>query len=263
MHLKTILVLLYLLSYVSMFGQGVAINENDANPDQSAILDISSTNKGVLIPRLSEAQRIGIPNPSAGLLVYQSNNQAGFWYYSGTAWTFLSGDNSSTNELQTISKTGDNLTLSDGGGTVSVPNTTYNNVTIITPPACQRILALGNGQTSKIADLGTFFISQTGNDAEIEFQTHIYVESMTATGVRFELRVNNNAQSVGTARVLYHSNMVGTNVPIFVKGYFENLSFGTNTVSIYAISSNGTANNVFYDRGCFSTNALYVKEINN
>ena len=68
--------------------QNVSINDNGTPPDQSAILDISSTTKGLLIPRLTTAQRIAITPlgiSEKGLFVYDTNlNQ--FWYWDGTQW---------------------------------------------------------------------------------------------------------------------------------------------------------------------------------
>ena len=69
--------------------QGVGVGTPSPNP--SAALDITSTNKGLLIPRLSTYQRTTtITNPAAGLLVYDTDTK-GFWYYSGTAWVSISG----------------------------------------------------------------------------------------------------------------------------------------------------------------------------
>ena len=58
-------------------------------PDSSAILDITSTDRGLLIPRMSKIQRLSIPSPAAGLLVYQTDGKVGFYYYNGT-WILLS-----------------------------------------------------------------------------------------------------------------------------------------------------------------------------
>ena len=51
--------------------EGVAINKANANPDASALLDISSTEKGILIPRMTQTQRSAIAAPANGLLIYQ------------------------------------------------------------------------------------------------------------------------------------------------------------------------------------------------
>ena len=63
---------------------------NNFNPHASAILDVHSINKGVLIPRMSTAQRNAIIQPATGLLVFD-NNTAGFWFYNGSSWTSLAG----------------------------------------------------------------------------------------------------------------------------------------------------------------------------
>jgi hypothetical protein len=82
----SLLVLLLIVTGVAL-GQGVGINT--ATPDNSAMLDVVSTNKGVLIPRMTAAQRGAITSPATGLLVYQTDGSAGFWYYDGTAWRQL------------------------------------------------------------------------------------------------------------------------------------------------------------------------------
>ncbi len=59
------------------------------NPDVSALLDITSTDKGVLLPRMVQAQRTAISSPATGLLVYQTDGASGWWYYNGTQWIRL------------------------------------------------------------------------------------------------------------------------------------------------------------------------------
>ncbi|MFO7446379.1 MAG: hypothetical protein R6W90_08430 [Ignavibacteriaceae bacterium] len=67
-----------------LYAQGVAVNTSGNPADASAILDVSSTTQGVLIPRMTEAQRTGISSPATGLLVYQADGTAGFYYNAGT-----------------------------------------------------------------------------------------------------------------------------------------------------------------------------------
>jgi trimeric autotransporter adhesin len=55
-------------------------------PDASSLLEIKSTQKGILIPRMTSAQRNAIVTPATGLLIYQTNSTPGFYYYTGTAW---------------------------------------------------------------------------------------------------------------------------------------------------------------------------------
>ena len=61
----------------------------------SAIVEISSTNQGLLLPRMTGAQAEAIPTPADGLLVYANNGNGavitsvGFWGYSAGAWSKL------------------------------------------------------------------------------------------------------------------------------------------------------------------------------
>ncbi len=88
-----ILAVLALLCQVS-FAQNVGINSTGTAPDASAGLDVSFTDRGFLAPRMTLAQRGLISNPAQGLLVYQTDGVAGFYYNSGTSaspvWLLLS-----------------------------------------------------------------------------------------------------------------------------------------------------------------------------
>jgi uncharacterized protein (TIGR02145 family) len=70
-------------------------------PDNSAIVDIYSTTKGFLPPRMTQAQRTAITTPAAGLLVYQTDNTAGYYYYSGANWVSVEGAGSGSNSTST------------------------------------------------------------------------------------------------------------------------------------------------------------------
>ena len=59
-------------------------------PESSAKLDVSSTNKGFLPPRMTATQRGNIPSPAAGLMVYQTDAPIGFYYYNGIGWLNIS-----------------------------------------------------------------------------------------------------------------------------------------------------------------------------
>ena len=62
----------------------VAINTDGTNPDNSAMLDVKSTTKGLLAPRMTLAQRNAIVSPATGLLVFQTNSTPGYYFNSGT-----------------------------------------------------------------------------------------------------------------------------------------------------------------------------------
>ena len=78
----TILLTAVLFTALSIMAQ-VAINTDGNNPDASAMLDVKSTEKGILIPRMTTAQRTGISSPAQGLMVYDTDLDA-FYFYDGT-----------------------------------------------------------------------------------------------------------------------------------------------------------------------------------
>ncbi|HRN95420.1 MAG TPA: hypothetical protein PL084_11915, partial [Chitinophagales bacterium] len=67
-----------------------------ASPDASAKLQIDATDAGILIPRVTTAQRNAIASPATGLLVYVTDNTKGFWYYDGAAWVQAIGPKGNT-----------------------------------------------------------------------------------------------------------------------------------------------------------------------
>ena len=60
------------------------------SPDPSSVLDITSTSGGLLVPRMTVTQRANIATPiQEGLLIYQTDNTPGFYYYNGSAWSVI------------------------------------------------------------------------------------------------------------------------------------------------------------------------------
>jgi BclB C-terminal domain-containing protein len=84
-------------------------------PNASSQLEVVSTTKGMLIPRMTEAQKNAISSPATGLLVYQTNNTAGFWYYDGSAWVRFIGGGEGSAMIPFASGTPVALTTTTGG----------------------------------------------------------------------------------------------------------------------------------------------------
>jgi len=80
----TLLILTLALSLTATYAQ-VAINTDGTPPDSSAILDVQSTTRGMLIPRLTTAQRNTLTHLSPGLIIYDTDVKS-FFYYNGTSW---------------------------------------------------------------------------------------------------------------------------------------------------------------------------------
>jgi hypothetical protein len=73
------------------FAQGVVITDRDITPHPSAILEMQSSSKGVLIPRVTFLQRMHIQTDvdATGLLVFQTDREVGFYYFDGFEWKYF------------------------------------------------------------------------------------------------------------------------------------------------------------------------------
>lgn len=85
--------LLGCLLLISQFAhaQWVLINDGGGNPVNSAALEIQATDRGLLIPRMTIANRQAIVSPAEGLLVYQNDSTKGFYLYQSGQWNILEG----------------------------------------------------------------------------------------------------------------------------------------------------------------------------
>lgn len=81
--LFTVVLFLSMLSFQAN-AQNVSINADGSDPDQSAMLDIKADTMGILIPRITKANRP--VSPATSLLIYQTDNGPGFYYFDGTSW---------------------------------------------------------------------------------------------------------------------------------------------------------------------------------
>jgi len=78
----------FLLFLTSTYAQNVGINATGVAPDGSALLDISGTNGGLLIPRMTTGQRNAIAAPATSLIIFNTTDQQ-FEYFDGTSWVAL------------------------------------------------------------------------------------------------------------------------------------------------------------------------------
>ena len=133
-------VVFFCIIKISGFSQNVAINTDHSAANSSAMLDVKSSTKGVLISRMKTASRDAIKSPANGLLIYNiSTNE--FNYYNGTEWTvilsnfvtFTTGSNSSAGgtAINTVGLPASNsamLDVSDDNRGVLFPRTTTGSI---------------------------------------------------------------------------------------------------------------------------------------
>ena len=88
-----------------------AVGIGTTTPVASSLLDMRSTTRGLLITRMTAAQRTAIAAPATGLLVYQTDGYSGFYYYYGTGWTRLVTSAAATNLSNLATTTAINRSL--------------------------------------------------------------------------------------------------------------------------------------------------------
>jgi len=145
-------------------------------PNASAKLDVFSTTKGFLPPRMTNAQRTAISSPAEGLMVYQTDGTSGLYYYGSSSWIYII--NSTTNVVSVVN-----------GGTGTTTSTGTGSVVLSTSP----ILVTPNLGTPSTL-VGTN-ISGT-------------VSGLTAGNVTTNANLTGDVTSVGNATTLAASGVV-------------------------------------------------------
>ena len=177
-------------------------------PNSKAALDITATGKGLLIPRMDSAARVGIASPPTGLMVFQigttsPRTRTGFYYYGGGAWLYLPDKTNSGDDLGNHTAT-QNLDLS-------------NN------------LLVGNGGTSGLAigSGGNVGIGVTGNGARLA----VTGSETTGSGAGAAIALTNSAS--GGSNWLLRAGATGTATGA------GNFSIANNSGYYFNINGNG------------------------
>lgn len=130
--MKKLLILVFLFSALKPTTAQVGIGT--ASPDASSKLDVSSTTKGFLPPRMTQAQRGAIASPATGLMVYQTDGTAGLYFYDGVFWLYV------------INAAGSTLPVSSGG----TGATTLTSNALLTGSGTGAVGTISPGTSGKI-----------------------------------------------------------------------------------------------------------------
>jgi hypothetical protein len=234
---KFILSILLLIPFATM-SQAVAITTDGSNPDNSSILDIKSTTKGLLIPRLTTLQRTSIAGPAIGLTVFDTNTFS-YWMYRGDV-------NGGWAEMQHSFQ---NFWTGSGG---NIFNSNLGNVGIGTNAPGEKLSINGTNAAIQLMNSGTPRGFLQTNNTDIRLGT--YANNTTGNLVFSTKAVDrmwvdeNGRVGIGTATPASLLTLNGTNPYLqlqhndvntgFVQAVGVNLKVGTN-------STNTTGNLVF------------------
>ncbi len=166
---KLILIACLLLVNYIVSAQGVSVNEDGTTANSSAMLDVKSESKGLLIPRMTETQRNNITTPATGLMVFQTDGTSGFYYFDGTIWKAIAEGGGTTPSYSV----GD---FAQGGIVFWVDETGQHGL------ACAKTDQNGGAPIRWYA--GTFGLTQAKGDGPFagEANTSIIIAALVAIG---------------------------------------------------------------------------------
>ena len=170
---------------ISLKSQNIGINVTGAAADKSAMLDVVSTTKGFLMPRVTDTT--SVLAPASGLLIYRQTAPAGFFYHNGTTNTWvplltnstanggwaLSGNANTTASTSAIGVAANNNYIGTNNNSALVIATTTGGVTYERARISNSgNVGIGNNSPAALLDIGT-----NGNTAvmRLEGNTSGYV----------------------------------------------------------------------------------------
>jgi hypothetical protein len=213
------LIYLFILSFVLISGFAQT-GIGTTTPDASAKLDITSTTKGLLVPRMTSTQKAAISSPANGLLVYQTDGVIGFYVNSGTSaspswlrintdWTksgndisfttgnisttgALTGGNSSTSNISgfaaNVASISANYSITSADNGKVIQSTSASAISIAIPTGLPTgfnctVVQMGTGQ---ITFTGTFFnrggFTKSASQYSVVSILHLGSNSIIVTG---------------------------------------------------------------------------------
>ena len=221
----------------------VGINATGATPNSSAMLDIQSTDKGLLIPRMTTTQRDAITSPASGLMIYNTTDNQ-FNFYNGTAWTTVGSDNlgnhTAAQNLQLSSHW-----LSSDGDQEGIRINPDGKVGIGTNPQATFHVDMGQTPTEMVSVTSVGFNPGFGNHYQTFTATanvHLHKLSLYFLSASPGNKTVNLYSGVGTSGTLLGTAVANvTTSDGWVDCTFSNVTLNQNAVYTIQMNSDGWA----------------------
>jgi hypothetical protein len=243
------------------------------SPDQSSILDVSSTTQGFLLPRMNEVQRDAISNPATGLMIYLIEGSVQcLQVYNGTDWENIYCPSTNTIPTATNVSISGNLNI----GALLTATYTYQDseLDLEDVSAYQWYRADDVSGTNEIAIIGETNLDYTLSSNDDGKYISFGVTPIAVTGALTGLEVKTNymgavvAASANTARINeFHYDNAGIDVNEFVEIRITgNLGSQPTDLSQYTVQLYNGSNQSSYrietldnlTRTCDASNCYYV-----
>lgn len=178
MRIKFLIISIVILSQIFVLKTQAQVGIGTTTPDNSAMLEISSTDKGIIFPRMTSAQRIAITNPSAGLHVFDTTVGT-LWVFNGTGWV----------NYATQAKFGDiksGIQANDHDGWIKLDGRSLNTITVTQGEVAKSLLGatatnLPNASDSYLVQKSGTLGSVAGSNTLVLAQANLPNVSFTGT----------------------------------------------------------------------------------
>ncbi len=246
--MKTLLTITFALFSITLFSQSVGIGTG--TPNSSAMLEIVSNTKGILVPRMSSTDRSNITTPATGLLVFDTD-YGDFWFYNGSVWveitTAAAGTNYWTLASNNISSNNPgNVGVGIAGSSISEKFQVDANMKV-----GNAVWSLGNDRVIKFGD-GTFVtIGEAGQDDRMVLtgRNFIFTPSSTYTGY---IGINTTAPS----SPLSFGNIIGEKINFWNTDATHNYGIGVQG-GLLQIHANDATADIAFGTGISSSGASF------
>lgn len=122
----------------TLYAEGVGIAETEITPDPSAMLEVASTNKGALFPRMTTAQREAIASPAVGLMVFDTDQDT-FYFNNTNGWAVLGATVPTETPVIAFHISSPNGTIGVAGGSQPLVLTRTNSINDFVESGCVTI----------------------------------------------------------------------------------------------------------------------------
>lgn len=177
----------------TLFAQ-MGINNDGSSPDASAQLDVKSTMKGFLMPRMTQVQRIAIVNPTNGLQVYQTDGIVGIYYFSILGWNLIGASTGVNNAWQI---NGNDIFSTNSGNVGIGTNTPAAPLTVFGANNARMMLQTTNSGTTTNDGLFVGIFNNAGQSAVISNLENGTLNLGTNATIRLKIEGNGNV-GIGT-----------------------------------------------------------------
>jgi hypothetical protein len=228
------------LVHTFVFPQGsVGINNDGSTPASSAMLDVKSTTKGMLVPRMTTVQRTAIVSPAAGLLVYDNTTNT-FWFYNNTAWLNLAAASGV-------------LADADGNTKIQVEKNPNEDIIRFDLGGTENMVLLKNPAGSPRLELKDFYQNTFLGEGVGQNNTAGYWN--TATGLNaFVFNATGHSNTVSGYQAMNANNAGFGNTSMGVNSLFANNGSNNTAVGIQAMYVNTTG----YSNVALGVRALHL-----